>query len=333
MTRIRVGTRGSALALWQARHVAARLRLAAPDVAVELIEIVSTGDALPDVPLADVEGTGFFTATLQRALGRGEVDVAVHSYKDLPVEDTPGLLVAAVPSRGPVEDVLCARDGLTLASLPSGATVGTCSTRRTAQVLARRPDLDVRPLRGNVPTRVARVAGGELDAIVLARAGLERLGLGAHITEIFPLTTLLPAPAQGALAVECRAADTRLVAQLAVLDDANTRAAVLAERTLLHALGGGCSVPVAALAVAAGGGLRLRAGVFATDGSQALRVELEGDDPVALGEHGARQLLALGAGEMLTAVTGPAEAGRFRDGPAKAGRYGNGPAEAGHYGS
>lgn len=302
MTRIRIGTRGSALALWQARHVTSRLRLAAPQVAVELVEIVSAGDALPDVPLAGIEGTGFFTATLQRALLGDEVDVAVHSYKDLPVEDTPGLVVAAVPPRGPVEDVLCARDGLTLATLPSGTTVGTCSTRRTAQVLACRPDLDVRPLRGNVPTRVARVKDRELDAIVLARAGLERLGLTAHMTEIFPVTAMLPAPAQGALAVECRTVDTNLVGLLTVLDDAATRAAVLAERTLLHALGGGCTVPVAALAVAADGGLRLRAGVFAPDGSRALRVELIGDDPVALGEQGARQLLADGAGEILDAV-------------------------------
>lgn len=302
MTRIRIGTRGSALALWQARHVASRLRLAAPQVAVELVEIVSAGDALPDVPLAGVEGTGFFTATLQRALLSDEVDVAVHSYKDLPVEDTPGLVVAAVPARGPVEDVLCARDGLTLATLPPGATIGTCSTRRTAQVLARRPDLDVRPLRGNVPTRVARVRDGELDAIVLARAGLERLGLTAHVTEIFPVAAMLPAPAQGALAVECRTVETNLVGLLAVLDDAATRAAVLAERTLLHALGGGCAVPVAGLAVTAGGGLRLTAGVFAPDGSRALRVELAGDDPVGLGEHGARQLLARGAGAILDAV-------------------------------
>ena len=317
MTRVRIGTRGSALALWQARHVASRLRLAAPEAAVELVEIVSTGDALPDVPLAGVEGTGFFTATLQRALLSHEVDVAVHSHKDLPVEDTPGLLVAAVPSRGPVEDVLCAREGQTLATLPPGAAVGTCSTRRTAQVLASRPDLDVRPLRGNVPTRVARVSVGELDAIVLARAGLERLGLTAHITEIFPVTAMLPAPAQGALAVECRAADADLAALLGALDDAATRAAVLAERTLLHALGGGCSVPVAALAVAGdGGGLRLRAGVFAPDGSRALRVELAGQDPVALGEQAARQLLAQGAGEILDAVMDPADAG---------------PAEAGHY--
>ena len=302
MTRIRIGTRGSALALWQARHVASRLRVVAPQATVELVEIVSTGDTLTDVPLADVEGTGFFTATLQRALLRDEVDVAVHSYKDLPVEDPPGLTVAAVPSRGPVEDVLCARDGLTLATLPPGATVGTCSTRRTAQVLARRPDLDVRPLRGNVPTRVRRVLDGELDAIVLARAGLERLGLTAHITEIFPLTTMLPAPAQGALAVECRTADTMLAGLLAGLDDGATRAAVLAERTLLHALGGGCSVPVAALAVAAEGVLRLHAAVFSPHGSRALRVEDAGQDPVALGELGARQLLAAGAGEILDAA-------------------------------
>ena len=154
MTRIRIGTRGSALALWQAREIAARLAAAAPGVAIDLVEITSTGDTVTDLPLAQVEGTGFFTASIERALAGGEVDVAVHSHKDLPVDTAPGLIVAAVPMRGPIEDVLCARDGCTLATLPRGARIGTCSTRRTAQVLARRPDLDVQVLRGNVPTRV-----------------------------------------------------------------------------------------------------------------------------------------------------------------------------------
>lgn len=300
MTRVRVGTRGSALALWQARHVAARLHEVAPGVDIQLVEIVSRGDELVDVPLTAVEGTGFFTASLQRALIDSEVDVAVHSYKDLPVGATPGLTVAAVPVRGPVEDVLCGA-GRTLAALPAGARVGTCSARRTAQVRARRSDLDIRPLRGNVPTRLGRVERGELDAIVLARAGLARLGLEAHVSEIFPLSTLLPAPAQGALAIECRAGDSGLVALLSRLDDVDTRRAVMAERTLLHALGGGCSVPVGAVARADRGALVLSAGVFALDGKRGLRLEVRGADPIALGQLAARQLVDAGAGEILDA--------------------------------
>ena len=301
MTRIRIGTRGSALALWQARHVANRLADLAPGTAVTLVEIVSTGDAVTDLPLAEVEGTGFFTATLERALMAGEVDVAVHSHKDLPVAATPALVVAAVPARGPVEDVLCARDGLTLAALPRGARVGTCSTRRTAQVLARRPDLDVRPLRGNVPTRVARVTRGELDAVVLARAGLDRLGLEQHITEVFPPADFLPAPAQGALAVQCRAHDDDLLALLAALDDPASRRAVAAERAVLHALGGGCSVPVGAMAVCRGATVALTTGVFAVDGTRALRAEGRGTDAAAVGAATARRLLEMGAAAILAA--------------------------------
>jgi hydroxymethylbilane synthase len=299
MTSIRVGTRGSALALWQARFVAAWLRQTAPDIEVTLVEIVSTGDELTDVPLTEVEGTGFFTATLDRALLSGEVDVAVHSFKDVPVAMTPGLAVAAVPARGPVDDVVCARDGMTLAALPTGARVGTCSARRTAQVRAIRADLDIRPLRGNVPTRVARVGSGDLDAVVLARAGLVRLGLEAHITDVLPLAQVLPAPAQGALAVACRAGDTDLLARLSGFDDPATRAAVAAERTVLHALGGGCSVPVGALARHEGNGLHLTAGVFALDGQRGVRIEVSGVNPVALGEQAARQLVAAGADALL----------------------------------
>jgi hydroxymethylbilane synthase len=302
MSAIRIGTRGSALALWQARHIAARLAADAPDLTVTLVEIVSTGDDVIDVPLSTVEGTGFFTATLERALLAGHVDVAVHSHKDLPVAHTPGLVVAAVPGRGPVEDVLCARDGLTLAGLPPGARVGTCSTRRTAQVLARRPDLAVGALRGNVPTRVGRLASGEFDAIVLARAGLERLGLDGHVTEMFPADTFLPAPGQGALAVQCRGDDTAMTTRLAALDDAATRRRVTAERAVLHVLGGGCSVPVAALAAIDGGTIALTATVFAADGSHAVSAAARGDDPDALGLAVARRLLDLGAGALLAAA-------------------------------
>ena len=301
MTPIRIGTRGSALALWQAHHVAARLQALDAALQVTLVEIASTGDRVTDLPLAEVEGTGFFTATLERALLDGAVDVAVHSHKDLPVTDTPGLVVAAVPERGPIDDVLCARDGLTLTTLPPGARIGTCSTRRTAQVLARRPDLDVRPLRGNVPTRVGRVTSGELDAVVLALAGLRRLGLEAHVTETFAVADFLPAPAQGALAVECRADDRSVAALLTALDDATTHRAVTAERALLHALGGGCSVPVGAVATGVGPSLELTAGVFGVDGRRAVRANGRGDDAGALGLSVARALLAQGAGEILAA--------------------------------
>lgn len=298
---VRIGTRGSALALWQTRHVAAQIALLVPKLRVEIVEIVSTGDRITDVPLTAVEGTGFFTATLERALIDERIDIAVHSYKDLPVETTPGLHVAAIPRRAPVEDVLCARDGLTTATLPRGSRVGTCSARRTAQLRAMRPDLDLRSLRGNVPTRVATIASGALDAVVLARAGLVRLGLDAHITEVFPLDQMLPAPAQGALAVQCRTGHDGLCRMLPALDDAPTRRAVTAERALLHALGGGCSVPVGAVAAVDedGGGLRLAAGVFALDGRREVRAVECGRDPQALGEAAARALLVRGAGDIL----------------------------------
>jgi hydroxymethylbilane synthase len=301
VTVIRIGTRASALAQWQARYVASRLADIAPDVRLAIVELVSEGDRIPDVPLVDVEGTGFFTATLERALLDGAVDVAVHSYKDLPVDATPDLIVAAVPARGPVEDALCARDGLMFGALPKGARIGTCSARRTAQVRALRPDLDIRPLRGNVPTRIDRVTSGDLDAIVLARAGLVRLGLAAHITDVFPLDVMRPAPAQGALAVQCRSADAGLRDRLSALDDADTRRAVTAERALLHALGGGCSVPVGAHAVCDGSSIALSAGVFSLESPRSATAELRGADPVSLGEAAARRLLELGAGEILRA--------------------------------
>ncbi len=300
MRVIRIGTRGSALARWQSDHVAARLASLAPDARLAIVEITSTGDRVTDVPLSHVEGTGFFTASIEQALLDGEVDVAVHSYKDLPVAPTPGLTVAGVPARGPVEDVLCARDEHTLATLPHRARVGTCSARRTAQVAAARPDFDFRPLRGNVPTRVGKIAGGELDAIVLARAGLVRLGLERHITQVFALGEVLPAPAQGALALQCREGDDAIAAQLRRLDDEWTRRAVDAERVLLHALGGGCSVPVGAIARREGDGLSIEAGVFGMD-ARAVRARAAGRDPQALGRDTAQRLIDQGAGDILAA--------------------------------
>jgi hydroxymethylbilane synthase len=296
--RLRIGTRGSALALWQSRHIAARLSEAFPTLDVVLVEISSDGDRITDLPLSHVEGTGFFTSALEQALQANEIDVAVHSYKDLPVESSAELCVAAVPPRGPIEDVLCARDGMTLATLPTGAVVGTCSTRRTAQLLLLRDDIRTVPLRGNVPTRLGRV-GHDLDAIVLARAGLVRLGLDHGITDVFSLDQMLPAPAQGAIAVQCRAADTGVLKYLQKLDHAETRRAVDAERTLLHALGGGCSVPVGANATSFRGVLHLRASVFGLRTRRAAHVDLSGTDPGALGQLAADRLLASGAADIL----------------------------------
>ena len=309
--KLRIGTRGSALALWQSRHIAARLAAASPDTQIDLVEISSDGDRIADLPLSHVEGTGFFTAALEQALLSGEIDVAVHSYKDLPVVSSAQLTVAAVPDRGPVEDALCARDGLTLDALPPGARVGTCSTRRTAQIRLIRDDLDCVALRGNVPTRLARV-GRDLDAIVLACAGLSRLGLDAAISEVFTIERMLPAPAQGALAVQCRIADEPVRRCLQVLDHAPTRRVVDAERAMLHALGGGCSVPVGAVARVRDGRLHLTAGVFGLTTRAAIRIELSGDEPEALGRLAAARFLDRGAGHLLdecdraaAAVAGP----------------------------
>lgn len=303
MKRLRIGTRGSALAMWQSRHVAGLLAHNLPGMEIELIEISSLGDRVTDVPLSHVEGTGFFTASIEQALVAGEVDIAVHSFKDLPVESTPGLAVAAVPERAPIEDVLCARDGHTLATLPAGARVGTCSTRRTAQVKLLRDDLEFVQLRGNVPTRVARV-GADLDAIVLARAGLVRLELDGAITEIFDTDRMLPAPAQGAMAIQCRESDRDLILRLSALEHRATRVAVDAERAMLHALGGGCSVPVGAMARVDGRDIQLIGGAFSLASLPPVRAELFGHDPQDLGKRAAAELLSRGAAAILEEFRG-----------------------------
>jgi hydroxymethylbilane synthase len=298
MKILRIGTRGSALALWQSRHIAGLLTRNLPGMQIELVEITSLGDRVTDVPLSHVEGTGFFTASIEQALIANDVDIAVHSYKDLPVESTPGLVVAAVPQRGPVEDVLCARQGLTLMQLAPGARIGTCSARRTAQVRLMRDDLDVVPLRGNVPTRVARI-NDDLDAIVLARAGLVRLGLDAAICEVFSSEQMLPAPAQGAMAIQCRAADRDLILRLSVLDHEPTRRAVDAERAMLHALGGGCSVPIGALARVDAAEIHLVSGAFSLAANPPVRARHAGTDPLEVGKRAADDLVSRGAGAIL----------------------------------
>jgi hydroxymethylbilane synthase len=301
---LRIGTRASALARWQAEQVLALWRVYEPGLEAEILPLSTVGDELADAPLERMEGTGFFSSTLERALLEGEIDVAVHSLKDLPVAGTPGVRVAAVPRRGPVEDALCARDGLRLHELPAGARVGTCSLRRTAQLRALRADLEVVSLRGNVPTRLARVERGEMDAAVLALAGIERLGLGGRATEVFAPEDMLPAPAQGAIAVQARAAARGLIARLAAIEHPPTRLAVDAERALLHELRGGCSVPAGALATIAAGRIRLEAGVFGLEGSPVYRITVEGDAPEEVGATAARELLECGAGEVLVQALG-----------------------------
>ena len=298
MKRLRIGTRGSALALWQSRHVAGLLARHLPGLEVELVEITSLGDRFTDVPLSHVEGTGFFTASIEQALINGDVDVAVHSFKDLPVDSTPGLVVAAVPQRGPIEDALCARDGRTLATLPAGARVGTCSARRTAQVRMLRTDLELVPLRGNVPTRVGRIKD-DLDAVVLAKAGLVRLGLDGAITEEFSIERMLPAPAQGAMAIQCRADDRELILRLSVLNHLPTRQAVDAERAMLHELGGGCSVPVGGIAHVDAMGIHLTAAAFSLQSRPPARSKQVGSIPENVGKYAAAELMAHGAGAIL----------------------------------
>ena len=316
MKVLRIGTRGSALALWQSRHVASLLRRHLPGLDVELVEITSLGDRVTDVPLSHVEGTGFFTASIEQALINGDVDIAVHSFKDLPVESTPGLVVAAVPPRGPVEDALCARNGATLASLPKRARVGTCSARRTAQVRMQRADLEIVPLRGNVPTRVARIAK-DLDAVVLAKAGLVRLELDGAITEVFTVDRMLPAPAQGAMAIQCRADDRDLILRLSVLNHLPTRQAVNAERAMLHELGGGCSVPVGGVATVNDNGIHLTSAAFSLQSLPAARSSQTGSIPDEVGKRAAAELIAHGAHAILAEfqksfdVNGNGEAARI----------------------
>jgi hydroxymethylbilane synthase len=299
---LRLGTRGSALAMAQSGGVAATV-IAGLGRDVELVQVQTAGD-VSSAAIAQLGGTGVFVTALRDALLRGDVDLAVHSYKDLPTAPADGLVIAAVPPREDARDVLVARDGLTLGELPSGARVGTGSPRRTAQLLALGLGLEVVPIRGNVDTRIGKVARGELDAVVLARAGLARLDRLAEVTEVLDPLQVLPAPAQGALAIECRA-DDDLAGLLAALDDPDTRAAVDAERALLAALEAGCTAPVGALAEVAegddGSELFLRGLVAALDGTDVVRLSATGptSDARGVGSRLAAELLDLGAADLM----------------------------------
>lgn len=301
MTILRIGTRGSALALWQARHVAGLIHAADPACTVELIEIQTVGDTIRDAPLVQLGGEGLFTKAIQDALLADRADVAVHSLKDLPTFAVAGLTLAAVPPRGPTGDVLVSVKHRSLAELPEGAVVASSSLRRRAQLLHRRPDLRLVNIRGNVETRLRKLVDEDLDATVLAEAGLVRLGLAERVTEVLDSTWMLPAVGQGALGLECRTDDAPTRALLARLDDAPTHAAVLAERAMLHALGGGCQVPIGAVAHLDGSELRLRGAVLSPDGRRRVEATITGpaERAVALGEELAERLRAAGAAALL----------------------------------
>jgi hydroxymethylbilane synthase len=289
---LRLGTRRSALALAQAELVATSLRADGHDV--QLVEVVTEGDRSAQA-LTTLGGTGVFVAELRRRLTSDDIDLAVHSLKDLPTAESPELVVAAIPLRADPRDALVSREGLALAELPAGAVVGTGSPRRAAQLLATGLGLSVVPIRGNVDTRLRKVADGDYDAVVVAAAGLARLGRLDEAAEILDPTQMLPAPGQGALAIECRRNDAGLAATLAaLLDDEFTRAAATAERLVLAGLEAGCTAPVGALADVGEGDqgpeIYLRAAVVALDGSRALRMSVTG--PVAAGDELAIRLAA-----------------------------------------
>ena len=296
-----IGTRASALARWQTGWVADALCRAWPDLHCEQRLISTHGDRTQaaGLPLPEIGGKGLFTEELEAALRQGDIDLAVHSLKDLPIDDAPGVTLGAIAARADARDVLIAREGQTLDLLPHGARVGTSSLRRSAQLLAARPDLQLMPLRGNVDTRIEKVLRGDYDAIVLAAAGVLRLGLERHITGYLSPDVMLPAPGQGALAVQCRAEDETILGLLLPLDDGPTWAAVTAERAFLQALGGGCSAPVAAYALTTDGAIRMDGLVASPDGRRVVRVAGQGRDPAGLGAGLARQALAQGAGDLL----------------------------------
>jgi hydroxymethylbilane synthase len=309
---LRLGTRGSELALWQSNHVAARIAELAGAPPVELVVIRTAGDAITDVPLSEVAGKAFFTKEIEDALTAGEIDLAVHSLKDLATELPDGLAVGAVLEREDPRDVLLAPAPVTVATLPAGARVGTSSLRRKAMLARARPDVEPVELRGNVPTRIRRMLEGRYDAILLAAAGVRRLGLTGEVREHLELARFLPAVAQGAMAVELRAADAATARWVAPLDHAPTRAATTAERALLARLEGGCQIPVGAHGEILGGELVLSAEVCSLDGRRTVAGAERGavGAAAAIGARLAEELLEAGAGDLLDEIR--AGAGRAR---------------------
>jgi len=302
---LKLGTRASVLARWQADWVATRLRELGQEV--ELVLVSTRGDREQTQAIGAIGGDGLFTKELQRSLLAGDVDLAVHSLKDLPTEPVPGLRVGAVPKRGPIGDVLVSRDKVAFDQLPPGAIIGTGSQRRRAQLLHARPDLQMQDIRGNVETRLRKLHSGDFDALILAEAGLVRLALAGEITEYLPKSLILPAVGQGALGLECRADDAATLAAIAALDHRDTHQSVVAERAMLRALAGGCLAPVAAWGrVESDGPLHLSAVVLSADGRQRLAAEHAAtvDAAEELGGVVAAKLAAQGAAELIAAARG-----------------------------
>ena len=299
MTPLRFGSRSSELARWQTGFVQRLIEAQWPGLKSGQILIQTEGDRVLELPLPEIGGKGLFTQELELALGEGRIDVAVHSLKDLPVEDSAGIVIGLIPEREVAHDVLVSRNGEMLEALQPGAVVGTSSLRRQGQLLASRPDLVIKSLRGNVQTRLKKLEDGQYDAIVLAQAGLIRLGLETHISQVLPYETMMPAPGQGALAVQCRQGDRETLELLAILDDPVTRAEIEAEKRFLEALGGGCSLPVGALAELRQGEIYMQAVVVSPDGKRSIRVTGSGLEPGLLGAELAGEALEKGAGEVL----------------------------------
>lgn len=306
MARLRIGSRGSQLALWQANHISALLRDRGHEVEIEIIK--TTGDKITDVALAKVGTKGMFTKEIEEALADGRVDLAVHSLKDLPTEVPPGFEIAAITKRENPRDVFVSKNFRRIEDLPHGARVGTSSLRRQAQLKAMRPDLDIHPLRGNVDTRLRKLESGEYDAIILAAAGVTRLGLTALVKQIIPAEIMCPAAGQGALGIEIRAGDANIRQRVAFLDEAAARTTTTAERALLNKLGGGCQVPIGAFAEVRDGRVYLQGVVARPDGTEVLREAREGTDPQALGDAVGETLLRRGGEAILQEVYGQAAA-------------------------
>jgi hydroxymethylbilane synthase len=302
-----IASRESALAMWQAEHIRDRLRALYPQTEVSILGMTTQGDQILDVTLSKIGGKGLFVKELETALENGSADIAVHSLKDVPMHLPEGFMLACIGEREDPRDAFVSNDYANLAALPAGAVVGTSSLRRESQLRARFPHLKIEPLRGNVQTRLRKLDEGQYAAIILAAAGLKRLGLGARIRDIISSDDSLPAVGQGALGIECRAGRDDLVQLLAPLHHQDTAACVLAERAMSRALAGSCQVPLGGFAEVVGGGqLRMRGFVATPDGSRLLRSERSGSmsEPEALGDAVAQELLAQGAGEILAALNG-----------------------------
>lgn len=296
-------TRPSALARWQTRSIIQGLESRWEGLKCEEQVITTRGDRVLDVSLPEIGGKGLFTYELEEALREGRVQAAVHSLKDLPTEDPPGLVIGAITERADPRDVLICPAGWMLEGLPAGSIIGTDSNRRRAQLLAYRPDLQIKPIRGNIDTRIQKALDGEYDAILLAAAGVTRLGLQKHITQYLPFEVMLPAPGQGALAVQCRSDDEETLRLLRAIDHLGARLAVAAERAFLSALGGGCSLPAGALALVEGSEITLHGVIGTADGCEILRLSFSGNDPVLLGNKMAQDALERGAQAFLPAGT------------------------------